>query len=230
MKTEAITLMFLLYLAVPSVVETETCACTASSCLRDALQTELTSTPNNIRNLQNAFYSSKNTQRSVSIRTNMTVSVNITCEPEEVCNSSTSIPPFIWTHAWYEDNFLGIIGELTTGALIATNPVATLLGGSQTLYLLEPGYFTVSTLELNIQVNCVFRSEPNQLEEKMREIWEGILQWVSIVTHIISFGACTIMPGGGGQIYSDSCHMFVFPQNFASKFPHNFTSNQITKI
>ena len=188
-----------------SVVKTETCACPngprpkyffdfddESPCLREALQAELTSTPNNIEKLQNAFYSSKTAQR-IFIYTNMNVSVNITCEPREECNSTVVVRPYSWRHIWYEDNFIGLISELTTGAsttgpiIGVTNPVVTLLRWVQTFAsLLVPGsdYNTVSTLQLKIELNCVSRHKPNFDEveaEAIRKIWEGILQWVSIL-------------------------------------------------
>ena len=127
MKTEVIGFMLLLYLSGSSTVKTETCTYPngrpkypfddVSPCLREALQAELTSTPNNIQKLQNAFYSSKTAQR-VYIYTNMTVSVNITCEPREMCNSSVAVRPYYWRHIWYEDNFINLISELDTGASI----------------------------------------------------------------------------------------------------------------
>ena len=128
----------------------------------------------------------------------MNVSVNITCEPREECNSTVVVRPYSWRHIWYEDNFIGSISELTTGGSTTgliinsvTNPVATLLelGLVQTFNLLvdlpvQSDYNTVSTLQLKIELNCVSRHEPkfDEVEAEVREIWEGILQWVSILT------------------------------------------------
>ena len=138
----------------------------------------------------------------------MNVSVNITCEPREECNSTVVVRPYSRRHIWYENNFIGSISELTTGGsttggsttgtiIDVTNPVATLLvlGLVQTFNLLvdlpvQSDYNTVSTLQLKIELNCVSTHEPNfvEVEAEVREIWEGILQWVSMLTivkHII---------------------------------------------
>ena len=215
--------MLLLYLAVPSVVKTEMCDCpkiifrfedknyydpAATPCLREALQAELTSTTN-IRNLQNAFYPSQTTPR-VYIHT--TVGVNITCELREECNSSLV---FSWRHIWYEEN---VIGKLTTRELILASPVATLLGVVQTFDLLELGDYEVP---LNIQLNCVFRHEPNEVEEKIGEIWEGILQWVSSETqlwcmHVSPKPKSTPVRSTSTwerRVSSDSCHAFMLSQS-----------------
>ena len=188
MKTKVITFMLLLHLVVPSTVKTEMCDCPkitshrgdqkyydpiASSCLREALQAELTSTPSNIKELQNTFYSSNNVQRFYIV-TDM--AVNITCEPSKfqpVCNSSMQ---FSWTHLWHEDTIVGVISELITEGFFR-NAVTAFLSLAQSFEFQVPDNF----VHMNIQSNCASRGEPNQdeVENGMREIWQGILQWVS---------------------------------------------------
>ena len=185
MNTKVVTFVLLMHLVVPSIVKTEMCACpdiyrTAGSC-REALQAELTSKPANIQQLQNLYFSPLLFPPTTLISTNMTISVSSTSEFLPVHNS------FLWTHHWYEDNLASIITELIPtdsglANILLFDPVAFLLQPSALTNLWlqrEPG-----CLQLNIHLNCTSRGEPIQVdEEALRDIWEGILQWVSIEAH-----------------------------------------------
>jgi len=196
MNTRVVKFVLLLHFVVPSIVKTERCTCptdrilndyyfelvfTVSSCLRDALQAELTSTSTNIQKLQNLYFS--NNVKSTFIHTNMTVSVALSSEYLSEHNSSTL---FFWTDRWYEDNLAGVITELIKtdaglASILLLDPVTVF--SLRTSDLLAPkGFF-----QLNIELNCTSRGGPKQVNEKwLRDIWGGILQWVSIIT----FGAC----------------------------------------
>ena len=192
--------IFMLFAVVPSTVKTEMCTCPSGSiygesdhdstaCLRAALQAELTSTPTYIHQLQNFFYSSTNVP-SFLISTKMTVT--ITCESAEVdLECRPSICQFNWTHHWYENTAVGVIRELIAGRFL-TDPVAfftSAIGfapissfiGSQEFVSLETFYLNFSCVSRGEQwFQCEQRFQYEQFSErKMREIWEGILQWVS---------------------------------------------------
>jgi len=143
MNTQVVAFVLLLHLVVPSIVKTEMCTCptdnhyyltfTESSCLREALQAELTSTSANIQKLQNLYFLN-NVQQYHILSTNMTVSVSPSSEFLPV--HADSIPvistQFFWTHRWYEDNLGGVIRKLTetdTGlaGIVSIDPVAPLL-------------------------------------------------------------------------------------------------------
>ena len=182
MKAKVATFMLLLHLVMPPIVNTEMCTCPSeygpdsSSCLREALQAKLTSTPTNIQKLQNMFYFSNNVQRYF-IDTNMTVNVSLSGEyfPDQ----------FNWNHVWYEDNFAGIIRELITTQF--TDPIVAFLPIYTFLNPLAPRdtyYFPTPRAQLNIQLNCVSRGESTQVHEKeLKDIWEHVLQWVSSEAH-----------------------------------------------
>jgi len=112
---------------------------------------------------------------SFLINTNMTV--NVSCESTEVgqlCNSS--IHQFSWTHRWYEDNFVSVIRELIDQSTFFY----------RSNHYISPGCTTVFPFDSQVQqtvyihLNCVSRGVPlPMLEERMREICEGILLWVS---------------------------------------------------
>lgn len=182
MKTKVITFTLLLHLVVPSIAKMEICNCPDGyqpgdvSCLTEALQAELTSTPTNIRQLQEMFYFSNNVQ-PFFIDTNMTVGVFSS-------SSSEFLPVQIsrqWTHLWYEDNFLGVARKLISDISFGFSHTDPL-----TYFLLTP---TSSSLQvnipatLNIQLNCSASSYRGTLisidEEVLRNKWEDILQWVS---------------------------------------------------
>lgn len=182
MKTKIITFLLLLHLVV--VVKTELCTCpgyivyyatdsTIYACLREALQAKLTSTPTYIQQLQNLFYFSNDVQ-SFLMNTNMTV--NISCESTEVgqlCNSS--IHQFSWTHRWYEDNFVSVTRELVKASFF-TDPITTYLQTARNVFPFD----SQVQQTFYIHLNCVSRGESlPMLEQRMREIWEGILLWVS---------------------------------------------------
>lgn len=186
MKAKVANFVLLLHLVMPPIVKTEMCTCPSendydsSSCLREALQAKLTSTPTNIQKLQNMFYSSNNVQRYI-IYTNMTVSVSLSGEYFPLQNSA--IDQFSWTHVWYEDNFAGVIRELIPTRFQVTDPIAAFLNIYTFLDLLAPRD-TYYYPQLNIQLNCVSRGESTQVSEKeLKNIWEHILQWVSTEAH-----------------------------------------------
>jgi len=169
--------IFMLLIIVPSIVNTEMCTC-PSLFYRDSttcLRAKLTSTPTFIHELQNIFYFSTNVP-SFLISTNMTVT--ITCESAEVdllCRPSMC--PFNWTHLWYEDTAVGAIRELIR-VRFRTDPVVLLTGGIDCAPISCSDSITVY-----LNFSCVSRGEQlvrcEQFEERMRKIWEGILQWVS---------------------------------------------------
>ena len=113
----------------------------------------------------------------------MTVSVALSSEFLPEHNSSIL---FFWTDRWYEDNLAGVITELIQtdaglASILLLDPVTVF--SLRTSDLLAPKEF----FQLNIELNCTSRGGPKQVDEKwLRDIWGGILQWVSIIT----FGAC----------------------------------------
>ena len=151
------------------------------SCLTEALQTELTSTPTNIQQLKEVFYFSNNVQ-SFTIETNMTVSGHSSLSSEFMLVQS-----YQWYHLWYEDNFLGVIRGLLSDPdsrleLYFSDPLTYLLLMLITLQAREPPSVDFTWPQLNIQLNCASRGEPVPVqidEESLREIWEDILHWVS---------------------------------------------------
>ena len=177
---EANAFIFMLLIVVPSIVKTEMCTCPSgywyrepdsTACLRTALQAKLTSTPTYIQELQNLFYFSNNVQ-SFSINTSMTV--NLSCEfteASQLCNSS--IQQFSWIHHWYEDDFVSEMKELIKARLF-TNAIIS-------YFQTAPPFDSKVQQTFYIHLNCVSRGEPLPIvnERRMREIWEGILLWVS---------------------------------------------------
>ena len=193
MNTQVVAFVLLLLLVVPSIVKTEMCTCpadnyyltfTESSCLREALRAELTSTSANIQKLQNLYFLSNVLQDHVLV-TNMTVSVSPSSEflPVHTDSIPVNSTQFFWIHRWYEDNLAGIIRKLIetdTGlaGIVSIDPVAPLLQIG--LLAQENNFLRTQWIQLNIQLNCTSRNEPIQVDgEKLRRIWEGILQWVS---------------------------------------------------
>jgi len=191
MNTQVVAFVLLLHLVVPSIVKTEMCTCptdnyyltfTARYCLREALQAELTSTSANIQQLQNLYFLN-NVQQDHVLQLGTTMTVNVSPSSEFLPVHTDSIPvnstQFVWTHRWYEDNLAGVIRKLIetdTGlaGIVSIDPVAPLLQ----IGLLAHNNFPQT--QLNIQLNCTSRDESIQVDgEKLRDIWEGILQWVS---------------------------------------------------
>jgi len=194
MNTKVVKFVLFLHFVVPSTVKTEMCTCptadnydlsfAASSCLREALQAELTSTSTNVQNLQNLYFSNiaksvlSNDVKSTFIQTNMNVSVSSSSESLPEHNSS-----FFWTDCWYEDNLAGVIAELIqtdTGlaSILLLDPFAVLF--LRKSYLLAQK----EVFQLNIELNCTSRGR--QVDEKwLRAIWQDILQWVSIITRVL---------------------------------------------
>lgn len=115
----------------------------------------------------------------------MTVSVSPSSEflPVHTDSIPVNSTQFVWTHRWYEDNLAGVIRKLIetdTGlaGIVSIDPVAPLLRIG--LLAQENDFPRAQWIQLNIQLNCTSRDEPIQVdEEKLRDIWKGILQWVS---------------------------------------------------
>ena len=197
MNTQVVAFVLLLLLVVPSIVKTEMCTCpadnyyltfTESSCLREALRAELTSTSANIQKLQNLYFLN-NVQQDHVLGTTLTVSVSPSSEflPVHTDSIPVNSTQFVWTHRWYEDNFAGVIRKLIetdTGlaGIVSIDPVAPLLW----IGLLAQNNFLQT--QLNIQLNCTSRDEPIQVDgEKLRDIWG---RYFTVGKHIFTFGAC----------------------------------------
>jgi len=192
MNTQVVAFVLVLHLVVPSIVKTEMCTCptdnydltfTESSCLREALRAELTSTSANVQKLQNLYFLNNDQQDHVlQLSTIMTVSVSPSREflPVHTDSIPVNSTQFVWIHRWYEDNLAGVIRRLIetdTGlaGIVSIDPVAPLL---QIGLLVQENDFPRT--QLNIQLNCTSRDETIQDNgEKLRGIWESILQWVS---------------------------------------------------
>ena len=185
MNTQVVAFVLLLLLVVPSIVKTEMCTCpadnyyltfTESSCLREALRAELTSTSANIQKLQNLYFLN-NVQQDHVLGTTLTVSVSPSSEflPVHTDSIPENNTQFVWTHRWYEDNFVSVTRELIKASFF-TDPITTYL---QTARNVLPFDSQVQQT-FYIHLNCVSRGESlPMLEQRMREIWEGILLWVS---------------------------------------------------
>ena len=174
--------MFLLHLAVvPFIVDTEMCACPSGDgysddpmpCIVDVLRSELTSTP--IHQLRNVFYLSPIVPSTLILHTSVTV--NVTCESSKVdppCEPS--VLKFSWGHLWNQDNLAGVMSEVFSARMFQTiDPVTSLLSLSEVRS-------KDSIISIDLNIDCASGGESN-FEESLKEIWEGILQWVSAQVH-----------------------------------------------
>ena len=184
MKARIVTVfMFLLLLAVvPCVGDTAMCACPSGDeysdnpnpCIVDALRSELTSAP--IHQLQNAFYLSPTAPSMLILHTSMTV--NVTCESSKTAAlCEPSVLKFHWGHFWNQDNLAGVLmSEVFSARMFQTiDPVTSLLSLSEV-------QSKDSIISIDVNLDCESRGESN-FESSFREIWEDILQWVSVLMH-----------------------------------------------
>jgi len=86
------------------------------------------------------------------------------------------VSPVKQIHHVSQDNLAGVMSEVLSAGMFRTiDPVTSLLSLSEV-------HSKDSIISIDLNIDCTSGGESN-FEESLREIWEGILQWVSALMH-----------------------------------------------